>query len=244
MFNYFLRTNEFFKKSTALYKALQKTKNKFEWLTKDGTLADAFSVEEETSRNNSFEIEGDLVAVTNEFSSGGPKLSPFENSGLMIGRTVHTAKITPKYKGKKSVLGDFTLEESKVPAEYFIDEKQLESWKYLKGGKKEPRKSKSGHEYFYSEGPMTFPDSLDAPSRTIITGEGGISASRFKHVIKTPSGRYRRLAPIELERLNMFPDNHTKLDGVPDTKRAFIMGNALVVGAIQKVGESLAKSIK
>ena len=88
---------------------------------------------------------------------------------------------------------------------------------------------------------MAFPDSLHKPSRTIITGEGGSGASRFKHVIKTKSGRYRRLLPIELERLNMFPDNHTKLEGVSDTKRAFIMGNALVVGAIQRVGESLAR---
>jgi len=88
---------------------------------------------------------------------------------------------------------------------------------------------------------MTFPDALDRPSRTIITGEGGTGPSRFKHVIKTKSGRYRRLTPIELERLNMFPDNHTKLDGVSDTKRAFFMGNALVVGAIEKVGSALAK---
>ena len=58
-------------------------------------------------------------------------------------------------------------------------------------------------------GGMAFPDYLDRPSRTIITGEGGPSASRFKHVVLTPSGRYRRLIPIELERLNMFPDNHT-----------------------------------
>jgi DNA (cytosine-5)-methyltransferase 1 len=29
--------------------------------------------------------------------------------------------------------------------------------------------------------------------------------------------------PIELERLNMFPDNHTKMEGVSDTKRAFLM---------------------
>ena len=31
---------------------------------------------------------------------------------------------------------------------------------------------------------MTFPDNLSGPSRTIITGEGGISPSRFKHVVE------------------------------------------------------------
>src|SRR5690625_7439203 len=65
---------------------------------------------------------------------------------------------------------------------------------------------------------MIYPDALDSPSRTIITGEGGKSPSRFKHVIASDRG-LRRLTPIELERLNMFPDNHTKLDGITDTKR-------------------------
>jgi DNA (cytosine-5)-methyltransferase 1 len=83
---------------------------------------------------------------------------------------------------------------------------------------------------------------LDKPSRTIITGEGGKSPSRFKHVIKTPKG-FRRLSPVELERLNMFPDDHTKLNGVSDTKRAFFMGNALVVGVIEKIGNQLYNQI-
>ncbi len=43
----------------------------------------------------------------------------------------------------------------------------------------------------------------------------------------------RRLTPVELERLNMFPDNHT--EGPTDGKRAFFMGNALVIGIISKL---------
>ena len=81
---------------------------------------------------------------------------------------------------------------------------------------------------------MAFPDALDKPSRTIITGEGGASPSRFKHIILTSSGRYRRLMPLELERLNMFPDNHTV--GASDGRRAFLMGNALVTGIVHRVG--------
>ena len=42
----------------------------------------------------------------------------------------------------------------------------------------------------------------------------------------------------------MFPDNHTKLEGITDTKRAFFMGNALVVGVVEKIGKSLIASIK
>jgi len=54
--------------------------------------------------------------------------------------------------------------------------------------------------------------------------------------------------PIELEKLNMFPVNHTKMMHgnkiTPDVKRAFIMGNALVVGVIKKLGESLSDFIQ
>lgn len=83
-----------------------------------------------------------------------------------------------------------------------------------------------------------FPDNIWAPSRTIITGEGGVSPSRFKHVIKD-GNRKRRLVPVELEKLNMFPKDHTLLEGVTDTKRAFFMGNALVVGVVERIGFSI-----
>ena len=98
------------------------------------------------------------------------------------------------------------------------------------------RTAKSGFQYKYSEGAMTFPDALDRASRTVITGEGGKSPSRFKHVVQTKKG-LRRLTPVELERLNMFPDDHTKLEGISDAKRAFFMGNALVVGVVEKIGQ-------
>jgi DNA (cytosine-5)-methyltransferase 1 len=122
-------------------------------------------------------------------------------------------------------------------------------WEYLKGSKKILRKTKNRnkdlsdefHYYKYAEGRMIYPDNINKPSRTIITGEGGISPSRFKHVIKTNDGRLRRLTPLELERLNMFPDNHTKLDSITDTKRAFFMGNALVVGVVEKIGKRLSR---
>ena len=52
------------------------------------------------------------------------------------------------------------------------------------------------------------------------------------------------MIPIELERLNMFPDNHTELEGVSNAKRAFLMGNALVCGIVTKVGEELVKRLK
>ena len=84
---------------------------------------------------------------------------------------------------------------------------------------------------------MAFPDFLDRPSRTIITGEGGKGPSRFKHVVYTSNGRYRRHTPLELERLTMFPDYHT--EGVSDMRRAFLMGNALVTGIVERIGAVL-----
>jgi DNA (cytosine-5)-methyltransferase 1 len=111
----------------------------------------------------------------------------------------------------------------------------------LKGAKTLKRINKEGFEYNYSEGSMAFPDYLDRASRTIITAEGGASPSRFKHII-LQDGVYRRLTPVELERLNMFPDNHT--EGASDTRRAFLMGNALVCGIVTGIANELYRRLK
>ncbi|MCD8418720.1 DNA (cytosine-5-)-methyltransferase [Tenacibaculum finnmarkense genomovar finnmarkense] len=225
-------------KSTEIYKRLQKSK-KINWLTEEGTIANAFPVAK-TDSIQEVELKGDLVEITNDFNKNG-KLSPFQNTGLLIKGKVYTTKTVPNYDGERTVLGD-VLQNGEVTSEFFIDEKDKDKWEYLKGAKTIERKSPDGFVYKYSEGGMIYPDALDNASRTIITGEGGKSASRFKHVIVSDRG-LRRLTPIELERLNMFPDNHTELEGITDTKRAFFMGNALVVGVIEKIGEELYKQI-
>src|SRR6266576_2212607 len=121
--------------------------------------------------------------------------------------------------------------------EFFIPDGQVSRWAYLKGPKREERTAANGHQYFYSEGGIAFPDRTDVPSRTVLTGEGGTSPSRFKHVVRTKDGRLRRLTPVELERLNGFEDGWT--EGMPDGRRAFMMGNALVVGLVTKVESTL-----
>jgi len=246
-------------KSTDVYKRLHKSK-KIDWLTKEGVIANAFPVSETTSIKE-VELKGDLVEITNDFNKDG-KLSPFQNTGLLIKGKVYTIKTEPNYKGKKTKLGDL-IQNGGVTEDFFIKDKNLktpkiimnregvkqiittevEMWQYLKGSKKEKRVTQDGFEYNYGEGAMIYPDSLDNASRTIITGEGGKSPSRFKHVINSERG-LRRLTPIELERLNMFPDNHTKFEGITDAKRAFFMGNALVVGVIEKIGKELLIQIK
>mgnify|MGYP003337860161 CR=1 FL=1 len=146
------------------------------------------------------------------------------------------------------MLGDILQSDSQVADEYWVEASRLKEWKYLKGAKSIKRTHKgSGVTYNYAEGKMAFPDLLTNPSRTILTGEGGSTPSRFKHIIHTKRG-YRRLTPIELERLNGFPDNWTALkDGgerVPDGKRAFLMGNALVIGLVERVGKVLATEMR
>ena len=183
-----------------------------------------------------------IHSVSEAWDKMAHKVSPFKDAGAFYSGVMYTATTEPVYDDRRlqQTLGDILVNEQDVPEEFFID--NISKWEYLKGAKKEPRVSKyTGYEYVYQEGAVTFPDALDKPSRTIITGEGGMSPSRNKHVVQTPSGRYRRLMPIELERLNGFPDNWTQLDGVSDTKRAFIMGNALVVGIVRQIGQTIRR---
>jgi DNA (cytosine-5)-methyltransferase 1 len=53
---------------------------------------------------------------------------------------------------------------------------------------------------------------------------------------------------MELERLNGFPDDWTKYSEInkqiSDGKRAFFMGNALVIGLIEKVGRVIARELR
>lgn len=212
-----------------------------DWLYKSGVMAQAFPIVEDGGSPTRFVIKGDLAEVSAEFNKG-KKLSPFKNTGLMVNRTIYTLQSSPKYVGPAVTLGEILVPESDVPDDFFIPDSDVAKWQYAKGGKSEKRVNKTtGFEYNYSEGAMAFPDGTDKPSRTIITGEGGAAPSRFKHVILTDSGRYRRLVPIELERLNMFPDNHT--EGASDMRRAFLMGNALVTGIVERIGVQFIKSI-
>jgi len=228
-------------RTTAIYKELNKAV-KSSWLLKKGTIATAFPVQNDDKLVTSeICLKNSLVDITNDFNING-KLSPFMNSGVMVKGKVITAKLAPDYNGKQTIIKDI-IQRKGVEKEFFIDESDINKWEYLKGAKKETRKTKEGFEYKYSEGGMIFPDSLDRPSRTIITGEGGKSPSRFKHVIKFRN-KLRRLTPLELERLDMFPDDHTKLEGISNSKRAFFMGNALVVGVIERMAKELQKRVK
>jgi DNA (cytosine-5)-methyltransferase 1 len=230
-----------YRKGTPIYEKIKADRDNYDWLLNSGTIAKGFPVIRDHKNETTFELKGTLAEISERFP-GKVSKSPFDNTGIIINGKVYTVHTKPDYSGTRTILSDLLLKESQIPAEYFIDSKDIKRWKYFKGAKNEPRKAKNGHTYNYSEGSMAFPDPVNKPARTIITGEGGKTPSRFKHVIKTPSGRFRRLTPLELERINMFPDNHTA--GVSDTRRAFFMGNALVVGIVEKLGKALTEQAK
>lgn len=216
----------------------QKIEQMEDWVEYDGVMAKAFEFRPKEKTVSKFDIEGTIKEVSDGFNKG-KKESPFGNAGMMMDRHVYSVDAEAVYDGPRQTLGGNLIGDDFVPEEYIISDEELERWKYEKGAKKIERVSKEGYKYLFSEGGMSFPDSLDMPSRTIITGEGGSSPSRFKHVVKMQNGKYRRLLPVELERLNMFPDNHTLLPGVSDGRRAFLMGNALVCGIVEQIGKSL-----
>lgn len=209
-----------------------------------GVLADAFPVEAPESVEW-VDIPDDPFVATQEFNKGpNSKVSPFHEAGAMQDGRVATAKVAEAYEGPRSTLGDVLVDDADVPDEFFIDPDDLPKWEYLKGAKREQRVNKrTGFSYTYSEGSMAFPDATDKPSRTILTGEGGRGASRFKHVIRCADGRYRRLVPDELDRLQGFPRGWTDT-GMSNGRRAFCMGNALVTGIPHRIGEALMASIE
>jgi DNA (cytosine-5)-methyltransferase 1 len=221
--------------------------NTLDFVTKAGVLAKALPVSKLVESQSEVDLSDSADTISRRFNAGAAR-SPFLNSGVYFGGRAYTFKTNPVHKGNRQVLGDVLIPDKEIPAEYWVDSERLAEWQYLKGAKSIERTHKgSGTTYNYAEGKMAFPDLLSNPSRTILTGEGGISPSRFKHIIKTSKG-YRRLTPVELERLSGFPDNWTLIgsDGNPisDVKRAFFIGNALVVGLIERVGRVLAEDLK
>lgn len=207
----------------------------------DGVMSRAFPMEapgEENTREV-FVPENPYDASENFNLTG--KTSPFMDAGVMVGHRVLTCPVIEKYDGARKALGDVLIPLDEVPEEFFIEPEQLPKWEYLKGSKREERTNrKTGFTYTYSEGQMAFPDATDRPSRTILTGEGGRGASRFKHVIECADGRYRRLVPDELDQLQGFPRGWTDT-GMSDGNRAFCMGNALVVGIPHRIGKAICE---
>ena len=226
-------------------------------IDKDGFFASTFPVMDvDTKKVKMEELPKEIGDLSEHFSF------LFENTGIMKDGIIYTAKTIPDYHGKQITLGDI-METDVVEEKYFIPEDRLyytnpdirhsdetrerlpkearQTWQYVKGAKKLPRKAKNGHEYIFSEGPVEMIDAYDKPARTMLTSEGGFS--RTTHIVKDKkTGRIRLLTAEEAERIQGFPTGHTKYCKVgdqivemPTNKRRFMMGNALVVDLIKQM---------
>lgn len=231
-------------------------------LFQDGFFATSFPVDiNDKNKLKCEELPIGLGNLSENFSFG------FENSGVMMDGIIFTVKTAPCYHGKQITLGDI-MDDGDVDEKYFIPEEKLyytahdvthsdeshvrlskeerQTWQYLKGAKKLPRKSANGHEYIFSEGAISMVDAYDKPARTMLTSEG--SFSRTTHIVQDKkTGRIRLLTANETERIQGFPTDHTKnclINGkiveMPLNKRRFMMGNALVVDLIRQMEAQLA----
>lgn len=211
-----------------------------EQVLKSGVLARTFPCSissRHDARTECFEVGADAPSLTDTFGVGRSK-SSFRNAGVMRDGQVLTIEVDARRRATRT-LGSVLDDPAEVPDEFLVPQSQVQAWRDQKGKKDAPRThAESGTEYYYSEGAMPFPDRIDTPARTIVTGEGGSSPSRFKHIISLGDDGYRRLTPRELERLNGFPDDWTASITSP-AQRAFMMGNALVVGLVYEVGRTL-----
>ena len=221
-------------KSTNYYKKMKKIEDQ-DVIFKDGIFVQQFPIKdsyEAITKANIAEYK-DLIEVSNLFKC------QFYNAGVMKNGNIYTVKVKSNYNLVFPLRN--IREEDEVDSKYFLTEKQIEKFAFLKGSKKIPRTKPNGEPYYYSEGAMPFPDNLDAPARTMLTSESGVS--RTTHVIEDyKTKKLRLLTPKECERINGFPDNWTDT-GMSDKKRYFMMGNALVVGVIKRIGTEIEKII-
>lgn len=157
------------------------------------------------------------------------------NAGVMMNGRIYSVDVTPQ-RVEATPLKDI-LETGPVDEHYFLRTEDMPRWTYSKGAKREKRQRQDGRQYYFSEGSVQFPESLEKPSRTMLTSESQVG--RTSHVIQDPmTGRLRVLTPIECERLNGFPADWTDT-GMPERMRYFCMGNALVVPLVKRIGDAL-----
>ncbi len=206
----------------------------------EGFFSDIFPIHKEFETKHTpklVKLPQNILEVSNHF------MSDYRNSGVLIGDIIYTEETDP-VKEEPTTLGEIL--EKNVSEEFYLDDTvirkngktELEQFEYLKGPKRIPRIAADGHEYIYSEGGMSFPDPLDKPGRTMLTGEA--TTNRSTHIVKDPqTGRLRKITPVEAERLNDFPDNWT--EGMTTRQRYFMMGNALVTGLVTIMGEKILK---
>lgn len=185
----------------------------------------------------------DLKQYTDAFEVTQGYTFNFKESGIMLGKSIYTSPIVSRGGGYRNLTLRDIRETNKDLSSYFLNETQVKKMIYLKGSKRIPRVKPNGDPYFYTEGNMNFPDDLDLPSRTMLTSERQINRSSHVIVDSSDEKTLRWITPIEAERLQSFPDDWTNT-GMPERKRYFMMGNALVTRIIDLLESSLSNIVE
>ena len=205
------------------------------YLARWGFFSDQFPVSEAqralpVEREPDTRLLGDPKRTSDDFAFD------FDHAGVMVDGAIWTERVEP-HRTEPVPLADLLVTDD-VDERYFIDQDDMDRWEYMKGAKREERTAANGHEYIFSTGAVPFPEPLDRPARTILTSEGTTGPSREKHVIEDPAtGRLRILTPEEVERIMGFPEGWTA--PIPENWRYTTMGNALVVGLVEQMGQTL-----
>lgn len=228
-----------FKKDTKFSKRLEK--QDLTEIVKTNFINKLFpiSIEEKNKKVIDLREYKDIADVSDNFKEG-----KFFETGAMINQEILSSELDP-IEEDIYPLGRILLESnyynSADLSDYVVEDKNLEKWKYLKGSKKIKRVNKQGHEYYYSEGSMSFPEDINSPARTMLTSEGTVN--RSSHIIFDENiGKYRIITEVEAELIQMFPPNWTNT--MPRRRRYFMMGNALVTGIINRMEKDLRKIIE
>lgn len=228
-----------FKKDTKYSKKLENT-NLGE-IIKTNFINKLFPINIEEKNNKLIDLRNykDIADVSDNFKEG-----KFFETGAMINQKILSSELDP-IEEDLYPLGKILLESnyynSADLSDYVVEDKNLEKWKYLKGSKKIKRVNKQGHEYYYSEGSMSFPEDINSPARTMLTSEGTVN--RSSHIIFDENiHKYRILTEIEAEMIQMFPPNWTNT--MLKRRRYFMMGNALVTGIINRMEKDLREIIE
>ncbi|APT17879.1 site-specific DNA methylase [Amylolactobacillus amylotrophicus DSM 20534] len=162
----------------------------------------------------------------------------FKKTGFMTDGEVVMADYEPKLK--KALPLKKIIEPNNEDISLYLTPEKKAKFTELKAGFRTTKISKTGFEYRYGMGAIPYPDSLDKPARTMVTSEHTVS--RMSHVIMDPgNGKLRLISPVEAEKINTFPKNWTKLEGVTTPNRYFAMGNALVVNLVKEIGLEIEK---
>lgn len=228
-----------FKKDSKYSKSLEK--HDLLEILKTNFINRRFPINIEEKENKVIDLKSykDIADVSETYKNG-----KFFETGVMINQEIFTSELDPigeEIYPLSRILLEANYFNSADLSDYVVEDEKLKKWEYLKGSKKIKRANKQGHEYYYSEGAMSFPEDLSSPARTMLTSEGTVN--RSSHIIFDENiNKYRIITEVEAELIQMFPPNWT--DTMPKRRRYFMMGNALVTGIINRMEKDLREIIE